>query len=103
MNDSDLIAWARANTFPIPGCSVNFEALWTADLDALTSCWPRDGARSDYDASSADVVLARFLAYLTQGDRERTWRLMQQSALKRPKWKNEAYTNALLDYACLPS
>lgn len=100
MNDSELIAQARANPMHLPGCPISFEALWSADLDKLASQWPRPGPRLDYDASSADGMLAWFLAYLTQGDRERIWRLMQDSALKRKKWENDLYKTALLDFAC---
>lgn len=98
MTDDELIAWARANPAPVPGMHVSFESLWTADVDALAKEWPHP--LQPYDFSTADAVLAEVLGYLTGGDRERTWRLLQLSALKRPKWEKEEYAKRLLDFAC---
>lgn len=99
MNDDELIAWARANTFPLPNCRVNFEALWTSDVTELNRAFPRS-IGGTYDGSSADYALAQFLAYLTQGDRDRVERLMWRSSLAREKWTDRRYMEAVLNMTC---
>jgi P4 family phage/plasmid primase-like protien len=87
-DDSELIAKAcrSKSAAAVFGDGVTFEALWTADADALAKRWPHTNG---YDASSADQSLANRLMWWTGGDCERTERLMLASGLapgREYKW-----------------
>lgn len=71
------------------GGRASFADLWTANLAALSRCYP-DAIRA-YDASSADAALSQHLAFWTGKNCERIMSLMQRSALKRDKWDREDY------------
>ena len=71
------------------GGRASFADLWSANIEALSRCYP-DPARA-YDASSADAALAQHLAFWTGKDCARIERLMQRSALARDKWNREDY------------
>jgi hypothetical protein len=64
---------------------VTFGDLWTANEEALARKWPGD--KGGFDASNADAALASHLAFWTGKDHERIRRLMERSALARPKWE----------------
>lgn len=85
-DDDELIrrALRSQSTAAAFGGRASFADLWTANLDALTRCYP-DPVRA-YDSSSADAALAQHLAFWTGKDCERIDRLMRQSALARDKW-----------------
>jgi hypothetical protein len=90
-DDGELIERALASksaaaTF---GDGANFRHLWEADTDALGKAWPKTGR--PFDASSADMALARRLAFWTGRDCERIQRIMEMSALRREKWSREDY------------
>jgi P4 family phage/plasmid primase-like protien len=91
-DDAELVAKAcrSKSAAAIFGDGVTFEALWTADADALAKCWPGNATQATpYDASSADQSLANRLMWWTGGDCERTERLMRASALapgREHKW-----------------
>lgn len=63
-----------------------FRDLWTRDVSVLARVYPPQMPGKDIDGSSADIALAKELAYWTGKDCERIHRLMQQSALRRDKW-----------------
>ena len=90
-DDDELIrrALRSQSTAAAFGGRASFADLWTANLEALTSCYP-DPVRA-YDSSSADAALAQHLAFWTGKDCERISRLMQRSALVRDKWDREDY------------
>lgn len=90
-DDDELIrrALRSQSTMAAFGGRASFSDLWTANLDALTRCYP-DPVRA-YDASSADAALAQHLAFWTGKDCERISRLMWRSALVRDKWEREDY------------
>jgi primase-polymerase (primpol)-like protein len=89
-DDATLISMAlasgkRSATARFGGVSVDFEALWTADADALGSKWPSSSGGA-FDGSSADAALASHLSFWTGKNCERIRDLMSQSALVRQKW-----------------
>jgi hypothetical protein len=90
-DDDELIrrALRSQSTAAAFGGRASFADLWTANLEALTRCYP-DPVRA-YDASSADAALAQHLAFWTGKDCERIKRLMEKSALVRDKWDREDY------------
>lgn len=90
-DDDELIrrALRSQSTAAAFGGRASFADLWTANLEALTRCYP-DPVRA-YDASSADAALAQHLAFWTGKDCERIERLMEKSALVRDKWEREDY------------
>lgn len=70
----------------------SFADLWLADAAVLARTYPADQNSSEaFDRSSADMALARHLAFWTGCDVARIERLMQRSALKRDKWEREDY------------
>jgi len=85
-SDEELIkrALRSQSTASAFGGRASFADLWTANIDALSRCYP-DPVRA-YDASSADAALAQHLAFWTGANCERIDRLMRQSALARDKW-----------------
>lgn len=85
-SDDELIkrALRSQSTASAFGGRASFADLWTANIDALSRCYP-DPVRA-YDASSADAALAQHLAFWTGANCERIDRLMRQSALARDKW-----------------
>jgi len=90
-DDDELIrrALRSQSTAAAFGGRASFADLWTANLDALTRCYP-DPVRA-YDSSSADAALAQHLAFWTGKDCERIKRLMERSALVRDKYEREDY------------
>lgn len=85
-DDDELIrrALRSQSTASAFGGRASFADLWTANIDALSRCYP-DPVRA-YDASSADAALAQHLSFWTGANCERIDRLMRQSALARDKW-----------------
>ena len=85
-SDEELIkrALRSQSTASAFGGRASFADLWTANIDALSRCYP-DPVRA-YDASSADAALAQHLSFWTGANCERIDRLMRQSALARDKW-----------------
>ena len=98
-DDAELIQWALTHTTAQQtfGSKATFAQLYTADADALSKLWPRDGG---YDASSADLALADYLGYLTGNDCERTLRLMRGSALARDKYERDDYIRGTVARGC---
>lgn len=66
---------------------ISFGDLWTRNVDALRLRYPPNKQGQEFDASDADLALARKLAYWTGRDIARTERLMHASALARDKWQ----------------
>ena len=67
--------------------------LWNNDGDVLGKFFPATGgddARA-YDGSKADAALAAHILRATGRDCERTLRVMERSALVRPKWERDDY------------
>lgn len=89
-SDDELIkrALRSQSTASAFGGRASFADLWTANIDALSRCYP-DPVRA-YDASSADAALAQHLSFWTGGNCERIDRLMRQSALTRDKWDRQS-------------
>lgn len=88
-DDAELIAKARksrSNADKLTGSMGKFEALWTANEEALAELYPPLNDRDPYDRSQADAALAQSLAFWTGKNCDRMWRVMYQSALARPKW-----------------
>ncbi len=85
-SDDELIkrALRSQSTAAAFGGRASFADLWTANIDALSRCYP-DPVRA-YDASSADAALAQHLSFWTGANCERIDRIMRQSALVRDKW-----------------
>lgn len=72
------------------GKKASFADLWTCNVDVLAVAYPPDGnGTTPYDASAADSALAQHLAFWTGKNCERIKRLMQLSAMVRPKWERE--------------
>jgi len=90
-DDDELIrrALRSQSTAAAFGGRASFADLWTANLEALTRCYP-DPVRA-YDSSSADAALAQHLAFWTGRDCARIQRLMERSALVRDKYEREDY------------
>lgn len=90
-SDEELIkrALRSQSTASAFGGRASFADLWTANIDALSRCYP-DPVRA-YDASSADAALAQHLSFWTGANCERIDRLMRQSALARDKWNRADY------------
>ena len=99
-DDAQLIQWALKHTTAAQtfGSKATFAALYLADADALAALWPHES--NGYDASSADLALADYLAYLTGNDHERVLRLMQGSGLARPKYERDDYIRGTVARAC---
>jgi len=89
-SDEELIkrALRSQSTASAFGGRASFADLWTANIDALSRCYP-DPVRA-YDASSADAALAQHLSFWTGANCERIDRLMRQSALARDKWDRQS-------------
>lgn len=89
-SDEELIkrALRSQSTASAFGGRASFADLWTANIDALSRCYP-DPVRA-YDASSADAALAQHLAFWTGANCERIDILMRQSALARDKWDRQS-------------
>lgn len=62
-----------------------FADLWTCNVPVLAQAYPSDSGDA-FDRSTADQALMQHLAFWTGKDGERMLRLMQRSALVRPKW-----------------
>jgi len=79
---------------------VTFTALWQGNAEELGSAWPSAKGQA-YDASSADQALANHLAFWTGRNAERMRRLMERSALVRPKWEDRPeYLEGTILKAC---
>lgn len=74
-----------------------FADLWNANVDVLAKAYPPLTAGKPFGQTEADLALAKELAYWTGKDCERMARLMQQSALKRDKWKPEVHKTYFRD------
>lgn len=95
-DDNKLIEIARKSSSAGSafGNKASFEALWTADVEALSAAFPdKYGGGRAYDGSDADAALATRLAFWTGKNCERIKRIMKQSALVREKWDREDYLN----------
>lgn len=86
-DDDELIARARRshNLRGVFGGGARFEDLWTGDVEILSRAFPAT-THDAYDRSRADQALSNHLAFWTGNNCDRMWRLMQRSALVRPKW-----------------
>jgi len=83
------------------GHKAPFAALFNADEDVLSRCYPdSSGKPRAYDASSADMALAAHLAFWTGKDCNRIERLMLRSKLVRDKWDREDYRQRTILNAC---
>lgn len=98
-DDDELIRRAMRSVSPAAafGGKATFADLWTANIAALSRCYP-DPLRA-YDASSADAALAQHLSFWTGRDAARMERLMLKSALARDKWDREDYLPRTIDNA----
>ena len=84
---------ARESSYAIFGDKASFKDLWLGNSDALERAYAGD-------ESMADMALAQHLAYWTGNDQERMLRLMQRSALVRPKWDRHDYLPRTIERAC---
>lgn len=77
------------------GAGVAVKDLWECNLEVLAEHYPPDESSSmAYGGSNADAALAQHLAFWTGNNCERMLRLMNRSALVRPKWtKHKTYLN----------
>lgn len=66
---------------------VTFGDLWTRNVEVLRRRYPPNKEGQQFDASEADLALARKLAYWTGRDVGRIERLMHMSGLVREKWQ----------------
>lgn len=100
-DDAELIEWAcnHQDARALFGGKASFTALFTADAETLSQFFPSSTGQP-YDASSADQALANFFAWATGNNCERTARLMELSALRRPKWEREDYFRGTIAKAC---
>lgn len=73
------------------GGKVSLKDLFTGDVAAIARAFPAKTVGKDYDGSSADQAFANHLSFWTGGDCERMLRIMQRSALVRPKWDRDGY------------
>lgn len=91
-DDAELIRRAMQSKSPasVFGERASFADLWDANGPVLARAYP-DSKGLDYNDSSADMALAQHLAYWTGKDCERIRRLMEGSALVRPKWQRKDY------------
>lgn len=67
------------------GNAATIADLWHRNVPVLSQAYPAIG-EGEFDGSSADAALASHLAFWTGKNHERIERLMNRSALKRPKW-----------------
>lgn len=90
-DDAELIRKALRTKSPAVmfGKTCAFDSLWAGDEAALSVHFP--DAEREYDASSADLALAKHLSYWTGGNCERIERLMRESGLNREKYDREDY------------
>lgn len=89
LDDDDVLinkAMASQSIASKFGTKASFKALWEADETELSKYYPHD--THPWDGSSADMALAQHLAFWTGGNHDRILRLMERSALKRPKWED---------------
>jgi hypothetical protein len=83
---------AKASANQVFGGKATFEQIYKGDEEALEKSFPDHGPQGrSYDASSADAALAQHLAFWTGSDAERMARMMNNSALVRPKYDREDY------------
>lgn len=80
------------------GGKATFAQLFSADVDALARYYPGEGRA--FDASSADMALAQWLAFYTGNDGARIDRMMRRSALARDKWDRPDYLPRTIEKAC---
>jgi hypothetical protein len=100
-DDDALLARARrsGSAAGVFGGRATFDDLWTCNSDALARAYP-SSTGDDFDHSSADAALASHLAYWTGNHHERIERLMQRSALVRPKWDREGFLTGTITFSC---
>lgn len=93
-NDDDTLLTRAMKSKPASsafGNKITFAEIYEGDVEALSRTFPDPESDRGYDASSADSALAQRLAFWTGKNCERILRLMQGSALNRPKWEREDY------------
>lgn len=74
--------------------------LWERDVDVLASFYPSETGK-EFNESSADLALAKALAWWTGKDCERIQRLMERSGLARDKWElHSTYMESTILTAC---
>ena len=71
------IAEAILGDYGLFGGGASFNDLWTGDPDNLQQAYPPQSPGQAWDASSADLALANYLAFWTGGNAERMEDLTQ--------------------------
>jgi primase-polymerase (primpol)-like protein len=92
--DRALRSQSAASAF---GNKASFADLWNNNEQVLANCYSPLNQVDPYDRSSADMALAKHLAFWTGKNHDRMWRLMWNSVLRRDKWeKHKTYLSTTI-------
>jgi len=105
LSDDDLLRMAMASQRRQEASAVfgdghfapNFADLWNRNAPVLSRAYPPKTPGKDFDYSSADMALAKELAYWTGKNCERVARLMMLSGLVRDKWSASVHKSYFRD------